>query len=273
MTETTPSLADAGATTPVESVPAAVAPVTDAPVPETTDAQPDGTEPAKPLHGPDGKFVSHARTEKLQSKINELTAIRRQEEREVARLKQEAASIRAQLETKPDIDPADFDAQTAFQVTRAIKAEKFGDTVSQANAAQARAQDVQHQILQAQIEELRPNIPDIDRIIAPIDQGGAAFSPLMADAIYRSDNGALVAYHLLKNPSELARIKTLDPVSALVAMGQIAASIKPSSMKRISQAPAPVQTVSGGSGASGVDLQTADYDTYKATRMKQMAGR
>lgn len=271
MTDTTDTLAQADATTPVEK-PAVAAEVKAETAPETPETQetPATDEKAEQPRGEDGKFISHPRTEKLKAQIGALTAEKRQAERELARLKSEANEIHKQLNTAVEIDPTDFDAQTQHQVSKAIKQERLSEKVSAVKAVEARAQETQNKILDAQIEELRDQIPDIEKIFLPSNQGGPQITQVMAEGIHRSENGALVAYHLLKNPREAARIASLDPVSALVAVGQIAAGIKPNPIKRISQAPPPVQTVSGGSSKSAaVDLATADYETYKKIRMGQ----
>lgn len=268
MTDTTTTLAPADATT-LEK-PATVATEANA-APETADtAETVETkdEKTEQPRGEDGKFITHPRTEKLKAQIGALTAEKRQAERELARLKSEANDLHKQLQTKVEIDPTDFDAQTAHHVSRAVKEERLGDKISQVKQIEARAEEAQQKIIEAQIEDLREQIPDIDKIFLPTDQGGPLITEIMAKGIHRSENGALVAYHLMKNPREATRIANLDPVSALVAVGQIAAGIKPNPMKRISQAPPPVQTVSGGSSKSGaVDLSTADYETYKKIRM------
>jgi hypothetical protein len=268
MTDTTP-LADAGAT-PVVETPAVVAPVVAEPEQKAEEPKTDAPEQPR---GPDGKFVAHPRTEKLQNQINTLTAEKRQTEREVARLKAEAADLAKQLQQPANIDPADFEAQTAHRVRHEIKSDRLEQTAAQVRALEAKAIDAGARILNAQVEELRQHIPDIDTIFLPSEQGGPMISQVMAEAISRSENGALVAYHLKKNPSEAARIAQLDPVSALMAIGQLSAGVSApkNQMKRISQAPAPVQTVSGGTASPSLNLETASFKDYEQARLKQMA--
>lgn len=265
MSDTTP-LANADATTLVET-PAVAAEITTDTAPETPETPATDEKPDQP-RGEDGKFVAHPRTEKLKAQIGALTAEKRQAERELARLRSEANDLHKQINTRVEIDPADFDGQTRHHVSQAIKEERLSETVSKVREIQERAADADARIMEAQVDELRDQIPDIENIFLDPDKGGPTITKVMADGISRAENGALVAYHLMKNPREAARIASLDPISALVAVGQIAAGIKPNSMKRISQAPPPVKTVSGGSSSSGaVDLATVDYETYKKIRM------
>jgi len=274
MTEVSP-LAEAGAT-PLAETPVVVETVTtvetDAkPVEPVAEAAP--TEPVEQPRGADGKFIAHPRTEKLVSQINTLTAEKRAIERDVARMRSEAADLVKQLQQPVDIDPADFDAQTAHRVRHEIKSDRLEQTAAQVRSLEAKAQEAGAQILHAQVDELRAHIPDIDTIFLPENQGGPTITQVMAEAITRSDNGALVAYHLKKNPPEARRIAKLDPVSALMAIGQIAAGISnpKNQMKRISQAPAPVQTVSGGTSSPALNLETASFKDYEKARLQQMA--
>ncbi len=257
----------------------AVVPATETAAPATTPeqtAQPEGEQPnaengEDTPRGADGRFVK--RTEKLQNQIDALVAQKRQEERNVQILRAQAEDLKKRMSAPVEIDPVDFDAQTRHNVKQVLSEEKLEQTERAAEMAAQRAKVAQAEIFNAQVSELRDHIPDIDLIFTPAEKGGPTISPIMAEAIYRADNSALVAYHLAKNPREATRIANMDPVSALVAIGQIAAGIKPATMKRISQAPAPVPTVSGSNASPGVDLSTASYKDYEAMRLKQMESR
>ena len=178
--------------------------------------------------------------------------------------------VEKQLQSKPQIDPQDFEGLQAHAIQRAIKAERLEDTVSKVRDLESRSAQTTQQLIAAQVEEMREHIPDIDSIFLPTERGGPNITPLMGEALSRVENGALVAYHLFKNPREAARLCRADPATVFVEIGKLAAGVKATPTKRISQAPAPVSTVSGGSSKSAaVDLSTADYETYKKVRMGQ----
>lgn len=238
--------------------------------PEAAEA-PAGDGKGEQPRATDGTFLpKHPRVEKLQSTINELTRQKHDTARDVERLRAEAAELQRQLSTKPQIDPADFEGQQADAIRRAFKAEKLEDTVSKVRDLESRSVQTTQQIISAQVEEMREHIPDIDNIFLPTERGGPQITQTMGEALSRVDNGALVAYHLMKNPREAARLCRADPATVFVEIGKLAAGVKPTPTKRISQAPAPVATVSGGSSKSAsVDLATADYETYKKLRMAQ----
>lgn len=267
MTDTV-TLEKPGATISVPSSDPAVKPETqpaeaDATTEETSvEAQASEEKP----RGDDGRFVK--RTEKLQTQINQLTAEKRQAEREVAQLRTEAAAIAKQLKEQPQIDPADFEGQTAHRVRTEIKADRLDQTASRIQAAEDAARGKDAQIFALQVNELRAQIPDIDSVYLPEGQGGPSITPAMGQAIFRVDNGALVAYHLKQHPQENLRIAQLDPWSQAIEIGKLSTQVaNPKPIKRISQAPAPVQTVAGSTAQAGVDLSTVDYDTYRKARM------
>lgn len=276
MSDTTQPAAEAVATPVVDPNAQAVVPATTeteaAPEakPDTAEASAEPGKSEQP-RASDGTYLpKHPRVEKLQSTINELTRQKHDTARDVERLRAEAAELQKQLQAKPQIDPQDFEGLQTHAIQRAIKAERLEDTVSKVRDLESRSAQTTQQIISAQVEEMREHIPDIDNIFLPTERGGPQITPVMGEALSRVENGALVAYHLLKNPREAARLCRSDPATVFVEIGKLAAGVKPTPTKRISQAPAPVSTVSGGSSKSAaVDLETADYETYKKIRMAQ----
>lgn len=274
MSETTQPAAEAVATPVAEPNEQAKMPVTTpetaAPPAETPDADnPAEDGKADQPRATDGTFLpKHPRVEKLQTTINELTRQKHDTARDVQRLRAEAQELHKQLSTRVQIDPADFEGQQTDAVRRAIKTEKLEDTVSRVKELEQQSSRTTQQLIAAQADDMREYIPDIDSIFLPSERGGPQITPMMGEALSRVENGALVAYHLLKNPREAARLCRADAATVFVEIGKLAAGVKPTPTKRISQAPAPVSTVSGGSSKSAaVDLATADYETYKKLRM------
>ena len=269
---------DAPSMTPVpDATPAATA------APETvstTETKPDtGTSGAtdangQPRDAATGQFAAKSgRAAQIQAQIGELTRQKHEERREVDRLRAEADRIRGEIAKPTTIDPADYAGQTAHEVRKAVKSERLEDI--EARAADLSRSEVARggQILDAQAESMRETIPDIDVIFKQPHEGGPWVTPRMADALTHIENGALVAYHLAKNPAESRRLADLsnsNPNAALIELGRIAAKVSSAPTKRISQAPSPVQTVSGGSGSPGVDLNTASFVDYEKVRMAQM---
>lgn len=90
------------------------------------------------------------------------------------------------------------------------------------------------------MDDARTAYDDFDDVVdnpdVPISQG-------MAEAIMRSKNGADVAYYLGKNPDEAVRLANLDPFSAAVEIGRLAATIVRPQPRKASNAPPPIQPI------------------------------
>lgn len=277
MTETITTLAQADATTTTPETTVTVTPQDTAPAtdvaPATTEATVEATtekQPLEQMRDSEGKFLpKHPRINKLQSKIDEKTREFRELERRTEAKKAEYERIQHQLRQRPQLDPQDFEGQQSEIVRRAVKQEKLEDLGQEIRYLEDLKPAKTHEIVQTQVEELREHIPDIEGIFMPPAQGGPMISPVMAQAIARTPNGALVAYHLMKNPREAARLYNADPMTALIEIGQIAAGIKPAPVKRVSQAPQPVQTVSGSIGNPTPDLATLSFKDYERVRNEQ----
>lgn len=91
-----------------------------------------------------------------------------------------------------------------------------------------------------QTEQARQAYEDFDDVVQDPD---LSISQAMAEAIMRSNNGADVAYYLGKNPDQAARIASLDPFSAAVEIGRIAATVVRPQPRKTSSAPPPIQPV------------------------------
>lgn len=266
MTDTTQPAADAVATTPVAPEQAQTPATIETAAPETAvETAETGDEKREQLRDAEGKFLpNHPRVEKLQTKINDLTRQKHDAAREVARLRAEAQEIRQSLAQEPDIAPDDFRAQQTHEVRRALKEERLEGIQKQASNLEYAAQNATVDIIAAQAETLREQIPDIDRIYLKPSEGGPPVTPIMAEALARIENGALVAYHLLKNPREAARIATSDPLTVATEIGRLSYQVKPAApARRVSQAPQPVQTVSGSPGTPAPDMSALSFKDYE----------
>jgi hypothetical protein len=96
-----------------------------------------------------------------------------------------------------------------------------------------------------------------------------AVSEVAADLIAESDKGAEIANYLARNSEEASRIANLPDAYQGYELARIESRFKDNPMKRISQAPAPVQTVSGGAGNPGVDLASLSMPDYIKARQAQ----
>jgi hypothetical protein len=177
---------------------------------------------------------------------------------------------RHQQEASRPLDPMQFQSDPEYQA--ALAAQAMRRVTAQDHAATAQALQVQAgqaaiAAVQMQMDSLRDRIPDIDIITAEPAQGGPIVTDAMGQIIRESDNAALVAYHLAKNPKEARAIANMHPIQAARELGMIEARLSSQPVRRVSQAPAPVQTVSGGQGSSSRDPGSMSFKEYEQYRM------
>lgn len=279
MTETITTLAQADATTTTPETTVTVTPQDTAPATtnasettveatvETTEAK---SQQDERLRDEAGRFLPNdKRVKKLVEHIHELTRKKHDKRRELEALTAEAARIQHQLKNRPQIDPQDFEGQQAEIVRRAVKTERLEDLAQRYRSVQAETQATSQNIIATQVEDLRNHIPDIDAIFQHPSQGGPMISNVMAEELAEMDNGALVAYHLLKNPREAARLYNSDERTVIRELQRIAVNVRPAPVKRVSQAPQPVQTVSGSIGNPSPDLANLSFKDYERVRNEQ----
>lgn len=94
-------------------------------------------------------------------------------------------------------------------------------------------------------------------------------SQAMAAAIFQSDNGPDIAYHLGQNPDEAARIAGIqNPVIQAVEIGKLAARL--SVPARPSRAPRPIQPLEGNNAAADASEREPTMDEWAARRTPQI---
>lgn len=179
----------------------------------------------------------------------------------------------AQGEQPPKRD--DFDSYEAFLQADArymarMEARQMLESERRAQQAQTEHVSAQEQERRfyAQMDKARDAIPDFDEVME-----GASEAPVtqaMRTAIFESDVGALLTYHLAKNPAEAQRIARLSPVAQLKAIGAIEASLQRKPEPQVSKAPAPIKPIGGGSGGAP-DPSKMSMEDYQAYRAKQGA--
>src|SRR5215510_5694087 len=124
--------------------------------------------------------------------------------------------------------------------------------------------------------------PDYQELIesTPIPQGPGVLAA--RQALLEEEHGAEVLYWLAKNPVELKRIAALSPVSAVVAIGKLAAaygSPAPENPKpKVSSAPRPPSPISHGTVKTAPDVNDEDFArrdfrAWERTRVAQLKGK
>ena len=225
---------------------------------------PEQGETERPRDPQSGRFTR--RTEQLQSTISNLTATKHQLSREIEMLTQRAERLRSQPLPEPT-DP--YDAQHAAR--SALRQERYQETVDTVRDLTTRVAQIRADAFHAKIEAAAVVSPDIRQSAQAFLQ--LPLSEVAAELIVESDKAAILVDHFAKNPDVARHIASLAPYRQAAEIAKLEVTLAPAQPKRVSKAPAPVQTVSGGSGNSVPELGAMTMEQYAAHRMKQMAGR
>lgn len=123
---------------------------------------------------------------------------------------------------------------------------------------------------QARVDETAEGIDDFDTVIDA--NKDVPVSAPMRDFMLDSPVGPRMLYELAKDTDLAEEINGLPPLRALAAMGRLEARLsaateqpKPKPKPRLPKPPSPV---GGGATTPSVDLETADYQTYKKVMNK-----
>ena len=217
-------------------------------------------------------------------------------QKRIDRLTQEKYRLRAELEFLRSQQPQPQQAQPAQQAQQPSQApkleqynsiEEYLDALADHKASQKfdhlakerEAKESQtrqqkevaklHEGYTKQTEQARQAYEDFDDVVQDPD---LPISQAMAEAIMRSSNGADVAYYLGKNPDQAARIASLDPFSAAVEIGRIAATVVRPQPRKTSNAPPPIQPV-GARATPVTDPDKMSADEWMKWRNGQLKKR
>jgi hypothetical protein len=213
-----------------------------------------------------GRFTK--RTEQLQAQVSRLTEQKHRFSAEVTALEERAKQLKAQLAAPTNIDPSDYSAQTTHDMKRAVKEERLDQTEEDMKFLRHQTHQIRKATFAAKVEAVRDRIPDIDTALSSFAK--LTITNDMADLIADSEKAAEIAYYLAKNPQEAEALAMMPPHAMGRAIGQIESRVSAPVRNRLSQAPAPVQTVSGGSGSVAIDLNTTDFASYEKARIAQI---
>lgn len=207
-------------------------------------------------------------------------------QKRIDRLTQEKYRLRAELDFLRSQQPQPQQAQPAQQAQQPSQApkleqynsiEEYLDALADHKASQKfdhlakereakesqtrQQQEVEklHESYTKQTEQARQAYEDFDDVVQDPD---LPISQAMAEAIMRSTNGADVAYYLGKNPDQAARIASLDPFSAAVEIGRIAATVVRPQPRKTSNAPPPIQPVGARATPVSDPARMSDAEWY-----------
>lgn len=286
----------------------AVKPVEATPEPVAEDVAPEPVAEAKPLDASEAgrQLAAHKsglekRKQSIQSEIDQLTKTKYDTKREADAIKAEIAALRAEkaaLTTKPEVQaevkpsedpeptPETFDsydkyvkAQARWEARQEIKQELAAERARQQQEHRTRSeQSTRDRVYEA----VAKDHPDLDELIAAAHADRFVFSPLVSEAVATLEQGPAVAYALLKDRAEGARLNAItQPVTFGLELSKLLTRLDdarpgPSAeTKPVTQAPAPIKPVGSMPTASSRSLETvassgsaADYRRLREARAR-----
>ena len=204
--------------------------------------------------------------EGVKKRIDKVTRQKYEAIAESNRYKAELEQLRAQLAPKQEApDISQFD--TLDDYVEAVADYKLNQKTQATQSQQA--QQTQNQAIAndwaAKVEKVRAIAPDFDVVFK--NAAEVPMSEIALDTIAKHPKGAEIAYALGKDLSEAYRIAALDPISQIMAIGEIAARTNVPKPKTVSSAPAPIKPVQGGASNSS---PPADIDEWMKWRNDQL---
>lgn len=202
-----------------------------------------------------------------------------------ARLKEQNAALRAEVESLRSRTPADGEpsaseiekligkapaeedykgdflayerALTAYEVDKRQVTRDLKGRATQAQEARKVVQREKVEEHQERIEEFREKVKDFDATLKAAPSLKVA--PIVEDLILESEKSAHLVYHLAKNPDRLAKLNAMSERDAAREIGRIEARLSLPNPKTQTKAPPPKAPPKGGSSPSNPDK---DLDSY-----------
>lgn len=246
-----------------------------------TQAEAEGEEGAEQKEEKPARTYTQEEVDRIvrKAKKNSSYLTRKETEAEFYRqIAEERQQSQAKATAVPGAQPPkrdDFDSFEEYLEARSDwrTDQKFAERMAQQNEVSLRkAEEVsaqeQSRRFYAQMDKARESIADFDEVMDAASE--APVTQTMRAAIMESEVGALLTYHLAKNPAEAQRISRLSPVAQFKAIGAIEATLQRKPEPQVSKAPAPIKPLSGGSGGVA-DPAKMPMEDYIAHRKKQGA--
>lgn len=245
----------------VENDPDPVAPGESA---ETSEAPPEPEKSEDDQAAPKKPKVTYP------ERISQITAARRQAEADATLAWSEVARLKAdlqRLEQQP-LDQLPFEQQDAIRHRTAVKEAFFEEKLAAAQQQEAFVRQTEAAAFQARIEAVKDRIPDFAAVVMRDPAaGGPVIGEFGAHFIANSEKGPEIAYYLAKNTSEALRIDRLPVGMQGAELARIEARVTAApTVRKASQAPAPVATLGGSKSPAGKEPSEMTMTEYIAWR-------
>jgi hypothetical protein len=217
----------------------------------------------------------------VQKRLDELTRNWREEQRRAQKLEQMLEQVISRpQEQKPEPsappqpqgEPKLDQYQTYEEYVSALADYKADQKIRQfEESIKQREQQSQQQAklgeFQARLQAAKTEMPDFDEVAL---NPSLPVSDSMAELIREMDDGPKVLYALGQNPNEAARIASLPPTLAAVELGRFAVKASLPQPKTVTNAPPPVNPLSGGVGSRNPDPDSQPIEEWVRQRNQQL---
>lgn len=278
-----------GLADPESNQPAAAVEETPAePIDEVVQSEPSGEDEAKATE-------ERKPNPKLEKRFSQITKERESAREEARRERELRESLEAQVrELQNKVQPA---AEPKFEAEP--KPEQFTDMYEYQQAlidykvdqrlgeeklkeANARAEAERQKVINTwakRVEAAKAEIPDFEDMVGSAD---VAVSNEVRDAIFESEVGPRVLYHLAENPDLAEKLNSMTMTAALRMIGKLESQFEKKPEEQLqktvvnkSKAPAPINPIRSAANGRDVNL-TSDgqfHGSYQAWKAARLAGR
>ena len=273
----------------------------DRPAVEAANAEPtpEVADQSEPAEGKNDATVSEdgKQKSKLEIRFSDLTKQReaakaeaqaeRQARQELeARLKELETKVAPKQETKVDEEPKPEQFSDMYEYQQALVDYRVDQRLAEEKqkAEQAKAEAQRQQVINTwaqRVEAAKSEMPDFEVMVGSSD---IAVSNEVRDAIFESEVGPRILYHLAENPEVAEKLQGMTLTRALATIGKLEAQFeKPkgepepqkTSVTAKSKAPAPINPIKASSAGPVTELDSNRqfHGSYQAWKAARLAGR
>lgn len=259
---------------------------------ETPPAEPTETQSQSEPLGEDEATATEERKRnpKLELRFEKITKQREEARQEAKREREARESLEAKIrelegkvtpkaETQPTGEPKPENFSDMYEYAKALTDYRVEQRLSEEKQkeAQAKQQAEREKVINTWTERVKAaksEMPDFDDMVGSAD---VVVSNEVRDAIFESDVGPRILYHLAENPEFAEKLSGMTVASALRSIGKLEAQFEktePTSKTVVgkSKAPAPINPIRSAANGRDVPLTSdgkfeGSYQAYKAARM------
>lgn len=263
-------------TTPVEAVPT-----------EPTEVK----EQNEPVAEEPSKTTEEPKPNRLEKRFSDITKQRELARAEAERERTRASELEAklkELEAKVSPKPTELVKPRAEQFTDAFEyAEALAKYSTEEALRERDRQEAERRIAEERAKtfeawnkrqaEVKAELPDYEDMLASSD---VVVSDQIRDAIFESDVGPRILYHLAENPEVAEKLAKMSTISALRELGKIEARLEKAPQEEVkavvrSNAPKPISPLRATSAASEtpIDSEGRFTGTFQQWREARKAGK